>query len=186
MSVTDSEIQLLCNDDVDLNENHINIMRRLAIECNNDASAMVDRASSIFVNSMQEDDEFQEIVDSLTVSLRYHNDAIRDEFEKKLIKIGLYQLQLSFQKIIELMPVHTDAEICKIFDEISNDDDFEQKLLENTKESGAYADLVVTVANYQLEQYSSPSLIFREANQNKPDVSLAELHSFDCKPSIRP
>lgn len=186
MPVTDNEIQLLCNDDADLNENHVDIMRRLAIECNNDSAAMIDRVSSIFIKSMQEDEDLQEILHSLMMSLRYHNKDIRDDLEEKLINIGMHQLQLAFDKIIELTPEHTDAEICKIFDDILNSDDFEQDLLATAKESEAYADLIVTIANYQLDQYSSPSLIFNDVNKNKSNDNFAELNCTSCKPSLRP
>jgi len=171
MLVTDSEIQLLSNDDTDLNENHVNIMRRLAVESNNNSAAMIDRVSSIFINSMQEDEDLQEILDSIMMSLRYSTDDIRDELEEKLINIVLHQLQLAFEKVIEYIPNHTDAEICDIFEDILGSDDF--------KQSDAYADLIVTIANYQLQQYASPALVFS-------DAGISELSCTRCAPSLRP
>jgi len=182
MPVTDSEIQLLSNEDSDLNENQINIMRRLAVECNNDSAAMIERVSSIFIKSMQEDEEIQEIVDLLIMTLRDHNDDIRDEFEEKLINIGLYQLQLAFEKVIELIPDHTDAEIYAIFEEILDSDDFEQNLLETAKGSDAYADFMVTVARCQLEQYTSPALIFSGENNSESKDNVYELNPVRLTP----
>jgi hypothetical protein len=186
MPVTDSEILLLSNDDADLNEKHINIMRRLALECNNNSAAMIDRVSYVFIKSMKDDEDLQEIVDSLMMSLRYCNDDIRSELEEKLINIGLYQLQRAFEKVIELVPQHTDSEICDIFETILESDDFEQNLLEAAKESDAYADLIVTIANYQLEQYSTPPLLFRDNPSSMSSDSLTESSCVSCVPSLRP
>lgn len=185
MLVTDSEIQLLSNDDADLNENHVNIMRRLAVESNNDSTAMIERVSSIFIKSMQEDEDFKEILNSLMMSLRYRNDDIRDDLEYRLINIGLQQLQLSFEKVIELIPDHTDFEICKIFEDILNSDNFEQTLLETAKETDAYAELIVTIARYQLEQYATPTLIFSNDN-SKFNNEIAELECVSCTPNLLP
>ncbi len=165
MLITDNEIQLLTDENTDLNEQHINIMRRLAVECNYDASAMLNRVSEIFCNAMRADQEFQEIVDSLMASLRYVNEQIRTEFEDKLIKIGLYQLQMAFEKVIELAPNHTDIEICKIFKSSLESDDFEHDSLHAAKQSDAYADLIISIAKYQLEQYSSPPLMFSKSEE---------------------
>ncbi len=186
MTVTDSEIQLLSNDDTDLNENHVNIMRRLAIECNNDSEIMIARVSAIFVKSMHEDEDLQEIVDSIMMSLRYFNGDIRNEIEEKIINVGLHQLRLAFDKIIEFIPECTDEGICKILEEILDSDDFEETLLETAKESGAYADLMVTIANYQLEQYSSPALVFSADNNKVAEQYTAELNHISSTPNLLP
>lgn len=180
MPVTDSEIQLLSNEDADLSDLHVNIMRRLAVECHYDASAMIDRSSEIFANAMRTDPDFQGIVDSLITSMRYGNEQMRKEFEDKLVNIGLHQLKMAFEKVIALAPSHTDAEICQIFECMLESEDFEHNSLQAAKQSDAYADLITTIANYQLEQYSSPALIFTDSEE------LSSLPNVGMAPSMRP